>query len=102
MEWTYTKNTPILIDGILHQIRLYNGMTGIGSRDYWIDDKKQQKRVFINDGEIKDDEDYSVYNIKWRDNPWDRVDIVISKKDEYTLFTDDLKWIEPKKRSMFN
>ena len=41
MYFDYTENTEILIDNKKHKIRMFNGMSGIGSRKYWIDDKKQ-------------------------------------------------------------
>ena len=45
MNFKYTTNTQIIIDNQEHFVRMENGMTGIGSRKYWIDDKEQYRGV---------------------------------------------------------
>lgn len=96
----YTENTKIKIDGKKHLIRMYDGMTGIGSRDYWIDGVKQWRNCVTQSADITKGNHF-IYTIRWRDTDWDLVDIIISEKELPNLLDENNKWREPKKR-IFN
>lgn len=94
MNFDYLENTKILINGKEHLIRFENGMTGIGSRGCWIDDKKLPYNVLRQSEDIEDGNHY-IYIILWRKNPWDKALILISEKELPILFEDINKWRNP-------
>lgn len=94
----YTTNTPVLIDGVKHYISMENGMTGIGSRAYWVDDKKQFRNCVTQSADLTKGNHF-IYTIKWRDTPWDKVDIIIHEDEEGILLGEDAAWREPTKRT---
>ncbi len=93
----YTEDTEIIIDGEKHLIRFYDGMTGIGSRDYWVDGIKQARNAVRQTADITKGNHF-IYTIKWRDTPWDKVDVVISEEELPNLLNAGQKWREPIKR----
>ena len=99
MEFKYTENTTVLIDGGQHQLRFENGITGIGSRMYWINDKKQSRRAVFQSPNITKGNHF-IYKIKWRKTPYDWVDIIIHEDHLNILLGDDQKWRKPSKRSI--
>ena len=98
MKFDYLENTEILIDGEKHQVRFENGMTGIGSRRYWVDDKLQSENSVWQTSDITKGNHF-IYTIKWRDTPWDKVDIIIHEDELPKLLNDENKWREPFKRT---
>ena len=40
LQFPYTENTSINIDGEVKKIKFFNGMSGLGSRKFWLDDKE--------------------------------------------------------------
>ena len=97
MNFNYTTNTEITIDNKKHYVRMYNGMTGIGSREYWIDDKKQFNNAVMQSPDITQG-NHEVYSIKWRDTPWDKIDIIIHENEVPFLLSPENSWREPVKR----
>ena len=97
INFKYTTNTEITIDNEKHYVRMDNGMTGIGSRGYCIDDKKQFRNAVIQSQDITKD-NHEVYSIKWRDNPWDKIDIIIHETEVPFLLSPENSWREPTKR----
>lgn len=97
MGFNYIENTTIKIDGIEHQIRFEKGMTGIGSRAYWIDDVKQSNNSVRQSKDITNGNHF-IYTIKWRDTPWDRVDIIISEEEFPIIMSEENEWREPLKK----
>ena len=77
---------------------MYNGMTGIGSREYWIDDKKQHHNIVMQSQDITKG-NHEIYTIKWRDTPWDKIDIIIHESEVPFLLSNENSWREPSKRS---
>jgi len=45
MNFEYTENTPILINNKHYAIRFANGMTGIGARECWINEKNRNEML---------------------------------------------------------
>lgn len=89
-------DTPITIDGKRHVVRFANGMTGIGSRRFWVDG-----RDFPNDA-VRQSEDLTkgnhfLYLMKWRNTPWDRVYIFIHEDELPQLLSEENQWREPRK-----
>ena len=97
MNFEYTADTAVNIDGVSHLIRMENGMTGIGSRQYYIDGERQYLHCVLHTPDLTHGE-REIYRIKWRDTPWDLVDIIISKDCVPELLADERKWMEPTKR----
>jgi hypothetical protein len=97
MNFKYIENTSITIDNEKHLIKMYNGMTGIGTRIYWIDNKKQFNNVFTKSDDLTNG-NHEIYSIKWRDIPWDRIDIILHESEVPILLNDENSWREPKKR----
>lgn len=98
MNFNYITNTEVTIDNKKHYIRMYNGMTGIGSREYWIDDKKQHHNIVMKSQDITKG-NHEIYTIKWRDTPWDKIDIIIHESEVPFLLSNENSWREPFKRS---
>jgi len=96
MNFKYTDDTEITIDGNKHIIRMYEGMTGIGSRYYWIDGKKRMRNCVTQSEDLRKGNHF-IYTIKWRDNPWDKVDIIIHEDELSNLLSEENKWREPEK-----
>lgn len=98
MNFSYTENTPITIDNKKHFVRMYNGMSGIGSRRYWIDDREQFNNA-VTQSEDLTKGNHEIYQIKWRDTPWDTIDIIIHENEVPFLLSEENAWREPKKRT---
>lgn len=98
MNFKYTTNTQIIIDNQEHFVRMENGMTGIGSRKYWIDDKEQYRGV-VTQSEDLTKGNHEIYTIKWRDTPWDKIDIIIHENEVPFFLNEENAWREPTKRS---
>lgn len=101
MNFNYITNTEVIIDNKKHYIRMYNGMTGIGSREYWIDDKKQHHNIVMQSQDITKG-NHEIYTIKWRDTPWDKIDIIIHESEVPFLLSNENSWREPSKRYFYN
>jgi hypothetical protein len=71
-------------------------MTGIGSRRYWVDDKEQRNNSLRQSSEITKGNHF-IYRINWRDNPWDRADLIISEEELPNLLNEQNKWRNPSK-----
>jgi len=97
MNFDHIENTTIKIDSKKHLIRFENGMTGIGSRAYWVDDNKMFHDAVRQTEDITKGNHF-IYTMKWRDTPWDRVDIIISEKELPNLLAEENKWREPTKK----
>lgn len=93
--WDYSEITPVIIDGVKHNIQMCEGMTGIGSRMYWIDGKKQLRNCVTQSADLTQGNHF-IYKMNWRENPWDTVDIIIHE-DELTFLLDEKqpKWRNP-------
>ena len=98
MNFNYITNTEVTIDNKKYYIRMYNGMTGIGSREYWINDKKQHHNIVMQSQDITKG-NHEIYTIKWRDTPWDKIDIIIHESEVPFLLSNENSWREPTKRS---
>jgi len=96
MDFDLITNTPVTINGKRHLVRFENGMTGIGSRRFWIDDKEYQDNAVRQTDDITQGNHF-LYKIKWRNTPWDRVYLFISEKYESYLLSEGQSWREPKK-----
>ena len=94
--WDYAQDTEITLSGEKHILRMEQGMTGIGSRDYWIDGRKGNRHCVTQSVDLTQGNHF-IYKIKWRDTPWDRVDIIIQESELPTLLTEENKWREPVK-----
>lgn len=99
MTFKYTNDTEVTIDGSQHIIRMYDGMTGIGSRDWWLDGKEQLRNVVTQSADLTQGNHF-VYTIKWRDTPWDKVDIIIHEDHLDELLNEENAWREPVKRQL--
>jgi hypothetical protein len=75
-----------------------NGMTGIGSRKYWINGKEQYRNA-VSQSEDLTKGNHEIYTIKWRDTPWDKIDIIIHEDEVPFLLNDENSWREPTKRT---
>ena len=73
-------------------------MTGIGSRRYWIDDKDQYRNAVIQSEDLTKG-NHEIYTIKWRDTPWDKIDIIIHEDEVPLLLKEENDWREPIKLS---
>jgi hypothetical protein len=91
-----TTNTSVLIDGKIHMVRFYPGMTGIGSREFWIDNKKFYPCAVRHTDNLEKGNHF-LYLIKWRDNPWSKVYIFIKEDYLHELLNENNSWREPQK-----
>jgi len=97
-EFKYVAPTQVLIDGQSRTIQMENGMTGIGSRTYYVDGKNQFHRC-VTQSEDLTNGNHAIYTIKWRDTPWDKVDVIIHEAELPVLLSEENKWREPTKRT---
>lgn len=93
--WKYTTDTPCNLNGNPHRVRMEAGMTGIGSRAFWIDGKKQTNDCVTQTSNISDGPHF-LYLIKWRDTPWDRVAIIVAESEVSWLMDEANAWREPR------
>ena len=70
MNFKYTSNTKCLINGKEETIRLMNGCSGIGSREFWINEKKQNSNLFLVSDYITKENNFIYYGY-WGTRPWD-------------------------------
>jgi hypothetical protein len=96
MKFDLIENTPVVIDSKENLVRFENGMTGIGSRRFWINDEEYGYNAVRQTDDITQG-NHSLYLIKWRDTPWDKVYLFISEKYVPDLLSEDNRWREPKK-----
>jgi len=97
MNLKYIRDTEIIIDNKKHFICMENGMTGIGSRRYWINDKKQDRNAVIQSEDLTKG-NHEIYTIKWRDTPYDKIDIIIHENEVPFLLNEENAWRNPTKR----
>lgn len=97
MSFPNTENTKVMLNGEPHLIRFENGMTGIGSRIFWIDNKKYCDGAITISDDIKDGGHF-LYRMKWRNTPWDEIFYLIgeSYNDRFLAATKDSEWQEPR------
>lgn len=89
-------DTPVTIDGKTHMVRFQDGMTGIGSRSFWIDGKKYPRNALRHTDDLTKGNHF-LYLIKWRDVPWDKCYLFIQEDALLVLLNDDNSWREPVK-----
>jgi len=94
--WSYAIPTPVLIDGKPHTVQMANGMTGICSRQFWIDGKGFDRKLVTQSGDLTKGNHF-LYMMKWRDQPWDKVYILIHEDELPMLLNEENKWREPRK-----
>jgi len=99
MEFSYIKDTEVLIDNKKHIIKMENGMTGIGSRSFRLDGIKEHLNIVTQSPDITKGNHF-LYIMKWRDTPWDKVYILIHEDELPILLSDENKWREPKKQEV--
>ena len=92
-DFRYVEDTPVLLNGKRHMIRMENGMTGIGSREWWLDGEKMHSRILQQSDNISDGE-HQIYYFKWRDTPWDKCYIIVSHDEVPKLLAQ--QWREPR------
>lgn len=99
--WDYALDTPIIIDGKPHTIRMEQGMTGIGSRHYWINGESRSERCATQSADLTKGNHF-IYRINWRENPWDTLDLIISEEELPMLLDRELQpeWRNPIKREI--
>lgn len=96
MAFDMITDTPVMIDNKIHQVRFENGMTGIGSRTFWIDGKEFFHGAVRQSGDLTLGNHF-LYLIKWRDTPIDKIYIFIHEDELPELLHKDQAWREPKK-----
>jgi len=97
MDFNYINDTEVTIDNEKHIIKMQNGMTGIGSRAFWLNGIKKSLNIVTQSADITKGNHF-LYIIKWRDTPWDKVYILIHEDEISSLLSDDNKWRDPKKQ----
>jgi hypothetical protein len=96
-DFDYITTTPISIDGKPHTVKFENGMTGIGSRDFWLDGKNFGMFNAVIQSDDLTEGNHFLYLMKWRDTPWDKVYIFISEKYLPLLLEEKESWREIQK-----
>ena len=91
-----TTNTPVTIDGKIYMVRFYPGMSGIGSRKFWINDKDFYPDAVRHTDDLETGNHF-LYLMKWRDTPWDKVHVFIKEELLQDLINDQNAWREPRK-----
>lgn len=91
----YVTDTEITLGGNRHVVRFADGMTGIGSRRYWLDGREGFHDAVRQTADITKGNHF-LYDIKWRDNPWDRVHIFIHEDELPALLSEENRWREPR------
>lgn len=78
MNFNYITNTECLINGKTESIRLGNGCTGIGSRQFWLNDCLQNEGIILLSEDITKGNHF-VYFGYWGERPWDTVYFLVSE-----------------------
>ena len=81
MNFKYTENTSCNIDNKPVSIRCENGMTGIGSRRFWINNKAQSDNLIIFSEDISNG-NHSLYYGYWGSRPWDTCYFLVADKEK--------------------
>ena len=79
MSFKYTENIQITIDGKKHLVKMEDGMTGIGSRGFWLNHVKEYRNLVIHSKDLAKGNHF-LYTIKYGDCPWEKVDILIAEQ----------------------
>ena len=96
MSFDFITDTPITLNGTAHTVCFENGMTGIGSRRFWLDGKEYPKNAVRQSADITKGNHF-LYLMKWRDTPWDQVYIFIHEDELPVLLDESNAWREPKR-----
>ena len=98
MKFKYTDDTKVMIDGKYHTVKMYPGMTGIGSRDWWLDGNRKLKNIVTQSRDLTKG-NHELYIINWRENPWDTVYILIHENEVPFLLDKEKQpsWRNPEK-----
>lgn len=89
-------DTEVTIDGAPHMVRFENGMTGIGSRRFWIDGREYQHGGVRQSADLTQG-NHALYLIRWRDTPWDLVYIFIHEDEVPWLLSEENAWRKPRR-----
>ncbi len=92
----YTTNTQITLDGKPHTVRFYDGMSGIGSREFWLNGRRYPLGAVTQSADLTDG-NHLLYLMKWRDTPWDKLYIFVHEDELETLLSEENAWREPTK-----
>lgn len=92
MDFNYITDTEILIDNEKHIIRMGNGMTGLGSRTFWLDGIENPFNIVTQSADITKGNHF-LYVIKL--TPFDKAYILIHEDEVSELLSDANKWREP-------
>lgn len=85
MNFEYITNTECLIDGKVETIRLGNGCSGIGSRQFWVNNCLQDKNIILLSEDITNGNHF-IYFGYWGKRPWDTVYYLVNEaKKEWFL-----------------
>lgn len=90
------ENTEMIINGEKHLLRFENGMTGIGSRRGFIDNREFSDNFVRHSADLTKGNHF-LYRMRWRDNPWSYVYILIAEEFEADLLSEENKWRDIKK-----
>jgi hypothetical protein len=103
MEFSYIEDTKVMIDGKYHMIKMENGMTGIGSRSWWLNGDRKSPNIVTQSGDISKG-NHELYLINWRENPWDKVYIIIHEDEVPKLLNkqEQPEWRNPRKINLTN
>ena len=91
-----TNDTAVTIEGRKRMVRFENGMTGIGSRRFWIDGKEYPYGGVRQSADLTQGNHF-LYLFKWRDQPWDKLYVFIHEDHLDGLLDESQAWREPKR-----
>lgn len=86
MKLKYTENTLCIINNKEYSIRCEDGMTGIGSRKFWLNDVEQCYNIIICTNDVSEG-NHLLYLTYWDNVPWKRDFFLIDKEDEELLLS---------------
>lgn len=81
MSFNYITNTECLIDGKAETIRLENGCSGIGSRQFWMNNCLQDERIILFTEDITKGNHF-IYFGYWGKRPWDTDYFLVNESEK--------------------
>jgi hypothetical protein len=73
-----------------------DGMTGIGSRRYWLNGREGFKNLVLQSEDIEKDNHF-LYRLKWRDDHISFVHLLICESELGLLLSEENEWRCPEK-----
>lgn len=99
MTSMYTKDERIIINNDAFILKMTQEMSGIGGREYFLNNKKQRRKLITLSSNISEG-NHTIYTVKLKNSPDYKIDILIHEKDIENIPSLNDNWIFLKFRKL--